>query len=248
MSIGKAAVAALVLAALALAPEPAHAAACPDKPADQTLTPPKKGGPLNLGELKLQLIDYKCFGQHDGDVAELLAEAKDHVEKQAGAVTNPALVLDIDETSLSNWQLILANDFGFIPEGACASLPKGPCGATAWEQMGVAQAIAPTLALFHAARAKGVTVFFISGRRDSEAVRAATEWNLRTVGYHGWKDLILRPLASKGPVQVFKTAERAKIVAQGFAIIANIGDQKSDLDGGHGERIFQVPNPFYYIP
>jgi hypothetical protein len=29
-------------------------------------------------------------------------------------------------------------------------------------------------------------------------------------------------------------------------IIVNIGDQ-SDLEGGHAEMTFKVPNPFYFI-
>jgi hypothetical protein len=35
---------------------------------------------------------------------------------------------------------------------------------------------------------------------------------------------------------------------QGYTIIANMGDQPSDLDGGLSERTFLLPNPFYRIP
>ena len=48
-------------------------------------------------------------------------------------------------------------------------------------------------------------------------------------------------------VQAFKGAKRAEI-SKSFTIIANIGDQRSDLDGGCAERTWKVPNPFYYIP
>jgi len=27
-----------------------------------------------------------------------------------------------------------------------------------------------------------------------------------------------------------------------------VGDQLSDLSGGHAERTFKVPNPFYFVP
>jgi hypothetical protein len=30
-------------------------------------------------------------------------------------------------------------------------------------------------------------------------------------------------------------------------IIANIGDQPSDLFGGHAEKMFLLPNPFYRV-
>ena len=35
---------------------------------------------------------------------------------------------------------------------------------------------------------------------------------------------------------------------QGFLIIANLGDQASDLAGGYAERAYKIPNPFYYTP
>jgi len=30
--------------------------------------------------------------------------------------------------------------------------------------------------------------------------------------------------------------------------VANVGDQLSDLAGGHAGRDFKLPNPFYHIP
>ena len=36
--------------------------------------------------------------------------------------------------------------------------------------------------------------------------------------------------------------------SEGYTIVANIGDQPSDLDGGFAERTFLLPNPFYRIP
>jgi acid phosphatase len=46
----------------------------------------------------------------------------------------------------------------------------------------------------------------------------------------------------------FKAPQRAKIEAEGFTIIANMGDQPSDLAGAHAEKTFLLPNPFYRIP
>ena len=99
---------------------------------------------------------------------------------------------------------------------------------------------------FKAARSKGVAVFFITGRPENE--RAATEDNLHKTGYEGWSGLALRPVGDSSAAAVFKTAERKKIAEQGFTIIANVGDQPSDLAGGYSERTFLLPNPFYRIP
>jgi len=199
----------------------------------------------NLGEVKIQLKNYKASGAYERDVAAVLSKARKYVEKRASAVQKPAIVLDIDETSLLSWDEMIANDFGFIPDGPCDNLPKGPCGVRAWEKSGRADVIAPTLDLFRAARAKQVTVFFVTGRPDDE--REGTEQNLRRVGYTDFQQVLMRPAGNTQPAAVFKPAERAKIAAQGYTIIANIGDQKSDLVGGHAEKTFLVPNPFYMI-
>jgi acid phosphatase len=59
----------------------------------------------------------------------------------------------------------------------------------------------------------------------------------------------MRPKDSAGPVEDFKTAARTEIERKfNVRIIANVGDQDSDLIGGHAERTFKVPNPFYFIP
>ena len=46
----------------------------------------------------------------------------------------------------------------------------------------------------------------------------------------------------------YKSRERARIERRGYTIVANVGDQDSDLAGGHAERAFKLPNPFYFIP
>ena len=46
----------------------------------------------------------------------------------------------------------------------------------------------------------------------------------------------------------FKGPQRELIEAQGYTIVANIGDQPSDLEGGFALETFKLPNPFYRIP
>ena len=41
---------------------------------------------------------------------------------------------------------------------------------------------------------------------------------------------------------------KAEIELAGYSIIANVGDQPSDLLGGHSERDFLLPDPFYRVP
>lgn len=213
--------------------------------------------PINIGILANALIYYRCT-DYDADVTAALGAARAWVGKRAPEVAKPAIVLDIDETSLSNWEEIFRNDFGYIPYGACDLNAQSACGEHAWELSARAVAIEPTLELFNFAQTlKGkngepVDIYFITGRFEDPVERAATEWNLHKVGYDKWRQLFMRD-ASKNfkNVSVYKTWARTQIEAD-HIIIANVGDQFSDLvgdqSGDHAERCFKVPNPFYFIP
>src|SRR5665647_3099512 len=222
------------------------ASACTQSYPPQTLDVTQ---PINLGQLKAQIYFYACSGAYDVELTKVLSDAQSYVEKRAGEVAKPALVLDIDETSLSNLPQELANDFGYIQDVACDRLPKGPCGFNNWVLSASAKAIPGTLSLFKAAKAHKVAVFFITGRHEGDTLRNATVKNLTSAGFAGWEGLVLRP-ASAGNLSIagYKSGERGKIAAQGYAIIVNVGDQQSDLDGGYAERAYKLPNPFYYLP
>ena len=207
-----------------------------------------KAEPSNLTLFKQRLIDYRCT-RYDAELARVDRTASAWIARRAPHVARPALVLDIDETSLSNWAVIYHNDFAFFREGECDLNVPLACGQAAWEKTEAAPAIAPTLALFNAAKAHGVAVFFVTGRRETAEESAATETNLRNAGYDGWDGIYFRPKDShEATVAIYKSGARAKIEAQGYHIIANVGDQQSDLALGHAERTFRLPNPFYYLP
>ena len=202
--------------------------------------------PENLGEIKLRLVQYQESGQYAADLAATGAEARQYLQERASGIDKPAIVLDIDETSLSNWQFLKLNDFGFIIQGVCELL-RGPCGFLAWAEMAKATAIAPTLELYRLVRERGVAVFFITGRPES--LRVATERNLREAGYTDWDALYLKPqdLKVSGAAQ-YKAPIRCELIAKGYTIVVNLGDQASDLEGGCAERAFKMPNPYYRIP
>jgi HAD superfamily, subfamily IIIB (Acid phosphatase) len=44
----------------------------------------------------------------------------------------------------------------------------------------------------------------------------------------------------------YKSGARRAIQRRGFRIVANLGDQRSDLRGGHSERRYYIPNPMYF--
>lgn len=221
----------------------AYAAECPTGPEPHL---PAISTPLNIDKVKEALRAYQK-GDYPKDMAAVYSVAQSYVERRASQVKNPAVVLDIDETSLSNWPNIDADDFGFIQNGRCDDLPHGPCGFNAWILKATAKAFPPALAFFDAVRSKHIAVIFLTARRQSQ--RRVTVRNLKRAGYEGWARLILKRDKDDSTAGVFKTAARAKLVKEGkYTIIANIGDQLSDLSGGSAECTFKLPNPFYFIP
>jgi len=72
--------------------------------------------------------------------------------------------------------------------------------------------------------------------------------NLEREGYGGWAGLALKPAGSTLTTVAYKSGARAAIEQQGYRIVANIGDQYSDLQGGYADNAQKLPNPTYYLP
>jgi acid phosphatase len=199
----------------------------------------------NFGVARYRLEDYAdCVGTGGCYWADLDAQAK-RAEAElkrliAAEKTGEklALVLDIDETALTNYCEMKREDYGFI------SVPFNEWAVSAEADM----AIPGTLRLFNEARAAGLEVFFITGRPGEQ--KAATARNLEAAGYRGWKGLALREGPEKTIATVaYKSEERKKIVDAGYRIVMSVGDQWSDLNGEpRAEISVKLPNPFYYLP
>jgi predicted secreted acid phosphatase len=193
-----------------------------------------------------QAVDrYITSGRYDADFARVVEDASAYLEERARLVARPAIVLDIDETALTNWPAYKANGWVRIVNGEC-NLEQGPCGLRAWQATAQSTALKPTLQLDKRAKSLGVAVFFITGRPSN--LRDATERNLREQGFE-WDEVILAPPGAQFPSAAdFKAPERRKIVERGYTILLTMGDQQSDLTGGYAERTFRLPNPVYFLP
>ncbi|MFC8173006.1 HAD family acid phosphatase [Streptomyces sp. NPDC057325] len=158
-------------------------------------------------------VDYATWRR---DVAAVVAEARPYVEERAedAGREKQALVLDIDNSSLET-------DFHPFWE-----LPT--------------PAIADVRDLVRDAHARGVAVFFVTARPG--IIHALTDWNLKKAGYPV-DGLYVRSLPDLfAEVSAYKTEKRAEIEAKGYTIIANIGNNTTDLVGGHAERTFKLPD------
>jgi acid phosphatase len=218
------------------------------KPAAQTASRVSMYAPgeriPNLDALKAELKQYHectckcgCYSkdldhQADRAIALLRTRAANHSPKE-----KLALVLDIDETTLSNYEEM--EKAGFAYDSAVFD---------AWVNSAKAPAIPGTLRLYKEAQRLGVTVFFITGRPEAE--REATQRNLHARGFENWQQLFLRSATlSSQPVEVYKAGARAAIVAEGYRIVLNVGDQWSDDKGKPQAEFFvKYPDPYYFIP
>jgi predicted secreted acid phosphatase len=271
-------VGAIVASMLAVAG--AVAVAATPQPAIQTTTPRYADQITNIDVLRQQIRNY--YGDPlgtgmfapDSNYAQEAQSVADAGSRWLAARANApssgikAIVLDVDDTSLanynyeifSNWAFNLATNGQFVLNQLFPAVPGMVDMATAAAQ-------------------EGYAIIFITGRPSSQA--AATLGNLGSdgigvdAGYpapttlnDGEGGLFTKPAIADYPpylqaacaeelAQVpqkscttihYKSATRAHIESLGYDIVANFGDQFSDLIGGSADRTFKMPNPNYYLP
>jgi len=196
--------------------------------------------PRNLSLLKEEILTYVDSGRYAKEIEAVSNEAIAWIERRAKnreihEAIRPArlaVVFDIDETMLSNLPQMRAMDFGYQP-----------AAWDAWIARAEAPVIEPVREIYRHVRQLGIDVIFVTGRHERD--RAGTEKNLLGVGAGDYALIFFKPSESKETTEKFKTATRARLVSEGWAIIANIGDQESDLAGGFAEKTFKLPAPFY---
>ncbi|MGW1538998.1 HAD family acid phosphatase [Streptomyces sp. NPDC002309] len=157
-------------------------------------------------------VDYATWQR---DCQAVMDQALPYLKQriaQAEPGEKQAIVFDIDNTTLET-------DFGF-------SFPQ--------------PANKPALNVAKYAQERGVDIFFVTARPG--IIHLPTEWNLEHVGYEvdglyvrGFFDLFKN-------VADYKTAQRVNIESKGYTIIANIGNNTTDLSGGHAEKTYKLPD------
>ena len=198
----------------------------------------------NLGTLKTEVRQYHdctckcgCYA-HDLDAqADRAIEFLHRLAARRRPHEKLALILDIDDTTLSTYAQMMGADFGY-----------DPASYDAWLAAAQAPAIPGTLRIYKEAQKLGLSVFFITGRK--EALRAATERNLRAQGFDNWNLLVMLPTDHGSQTTgAFKAEARRQIAAAGYTLALSVGDQWSDLEGKpEAEYSVKYPDPFYFIP
>ncbi|GAB5560305.1 MAG: HAD family acid phosphatase [Synoicihabitans sp.] len=196
--------------------------------------------PLNLSRAKMAVRAYHDSGKYMRDVEQVASWAMDWLEQRA-ANRAPgerlAAVFDVDETVLSNYPQMDERDFGYEPDEWVA-----------WVQKSAAPAIAPMREVYRKARELDIAVIFLTGRH-APAEEAGTILNLERADMGHYERIIFQTTADTAPTAAErKRLRRIELEREGWTIIASLGDQGSDIAGGHAERIFKLPNPFYEVP
>jgi len=220
-------------------------------------------------------------------------------------VPNRAIVLDVDDTTLTTWNYELFSNWDFNPttNGNFVGLTSGAFTGNMFP------ATPGMLELANKAHDLGYAIFWITGRGDSQHQAtvanlqndiAAGFANITSVNYSGatvpeidagypaptaintghpllapfTDGLFTKPATGTAttPNQYpaylnkpefcaaaiaanascatipYKSGTRAYIESQGYDIVADFGDQFSDLLGGYADKTFKMPNPNYYLP
>jgi predicted secreted acid phosphatase len=183
-----------------------------------------------------QIRAVYASGEIDREIAAVYKRAtkylRDELERRRRTIRRPAVVLDIDETTMSNYPCLDAANFDLSGLATCAV-------------EGRSAAIGPARRFVRYARDKGVRVVFITGSPESICdIRAA---NLRAVGIPARNEVVCRPPDDTAASAVpYKSGARKDLQQRGLVILANIGDQRSDLAGGAARKAFKLPNPIYF--
>ena len=189
---------------------------------------------VNLSVAKNAVQNYYESGEYDRECAKIIDGAIEHISK-IKIDPKSAVVFDIDETALSNYQYTKSIGFGYIPKLW-----------DEWMHEGRAPAIKETKRFYDYLISKNIRVIFLTGR--DESFREATRKNLIEQGYAKFDTLIM---CSKSELQLpsaqFKTTKRNELAAKGYNIIACIGDQAGDLAGGNTGYKIKLPNYLYLL-
>ncbi|MFI5609596.1 HAD family acid phosphatase [Amycolatopsis sp. NPDC051903] len=213
--------------------------------------------PANIGQVKNDVKAYygdylDAAGKHHysdtsrfvTDTQRVVADAKHYLTQKLGKVKNPAIVLDVDDTSEVTYGWEADNDFGFDPVKQQQAIDNGTFVANK-----------PVLELANWAAQRGVKIYFLTGRSQPQGPQSLK--NLADEGYPAPAGAFFKP-AGTAPDYLpcgltcttiqYKSGTRAHIQATGAHLVLNLGDQFSDLEGGYADHPVKLPNPMYYLP
>lgn len=188
----------------------------------------------NLDIVKDELKNWYNSGQYFKDITLAIEPAYTYIGYVIG-IDKAAVIFDIDETMVSEYDFMLANDFAWT----------GPI-IDAAQTITTFSSLLPTLDFFNYCSQKNIeTIILTSRRKKHEDTVLALLSNAKYVNY---SRLILRPNDDIGSIAGYKARMRKELIEQeGYLIQCNLGDQESDFYQGYSYFNIKIPNKFYAI-
>ncbi|HEY2878453.1 HAD family acid phosphatase [Nocardioides sp.] len=174
-----------------------------------------------------------------------------------------AILFDIDDTTLNTYSYEIYSNFVYNPGTNAYFVNAGLAS--------IFPAVPGMVALEKKAIAHGYSVFFLTGRPISQV--QGTLDNLTDAGYtidpthvylkdataqtEPWLSSCVVPAPTPTDPNAtkficttiqYKSMTRQHIESLGYNIVANFGDQFSDLKGGFADTTYKIPNPMYFLP
>lgn len=180
-------------------------------------------------------LEFTHTAQYRRDFAAAVKNARrvcEAYKRDHGKDMKAAIVSDIDETIVDNRGDLERNPTFDKQE------------FEVWIQESCAPVLKPSADFLKWARKQGFAILLLTGRPERD--RRATILNLVRDGV-AYDALYMRTNDDKSPAEDYKTAVRKTIEDMGFSIVVNIGDQNSDLAGGHAFDCEKLPNRMYFI-
>jgi hypothetical protein len=259
----------LVVGAVAYAADPL--------PAILTSTPQSEGQITNVDVLKQQIRNYYGDPLGSGtfsdssnyaDEARSVAAEGGHWLGARAKVENRAIILDVDDTTLatynyeifSNWAFNSTTNGDFVAQQRFPAVP----GMVDMVEQAAADGYAIIFLTGRPATQEAATL----GNLTSDGIGQDAGYPAPTTLNDGEDGLFTKPaiadysqylldacateLAQTPPkactTRHYKTATREHVESLGYEIVANFGDQFSDLEGGFSDKTFKLPNPSYFLP
>jgi len=203
------------------------------------------------------LHQFSTDGAYAHETEGIAANAEKYLGNEAKPkhkhTGKPAILFDIDDTTLNTYSYEIYSNFVYNPTTNAAFVNAGSAK--------VFPAVPGMAKLENDAIAKGYQVFFLTGRPATQLT--GTLANLSDAGYTVdpsnvfLKDLTapwLQPCQTDANNLPCTTTEYKSLTRKhieqdlGYDIVANFGDQFSDLNGGYADQTYKLPNPMYYLP
>ncbi|MFN2563170.1 MAG: HAD family acid phosphatase [Jatrophihabitans sp.] len=217
---------------------------------------PTQMDPVNGTSAVHQFSDTSSYAK---EMAGIVAAAEKTLTKHKALTSHgKSILFDIDDTTLNTYSYEIYSNFVYNPS-TNAAFVNACLTATGC----VFPAVPGMVGLEKFAEARGYTVFFLTGRPQNASTTqlAGTLANLTAVGYDvnpsnvylknpadPWLSSCSNGTTITCTTTQYKSLTRQHIESLGYDIVANFGDQYSDLNGGFADNTFKIPNPMYFLP